>query len=130
MTKQITKTLCCEGFEITYELRLLGEDLLLLVSGGTEHVGSVALALPRESLLGDGSKSSTSSVLNAPSHKDEFIIRSLAERLSTLSGHRVAAVGGVHFDALDKAGLAAVAKIETIATEQAASWLQELNLLK
>ena len=75
----------------------VGEDYLLLVTGGREHLGCTVLAEPRASLTGQG-MSSTSSVLNASGHKDELICRPLAEKLSAQKGARVVCTGGFHID--------------------------------
>lgn len=82
----------------------VGEDYLLLVTGGREHLGCTVLAEPRESLTGEG-RSSTSSVLNAAGHKDELICRPLAEKLSAQKNARVVCTGGFHIDEISPAQL-------------------------
>ena len=48
-----------------------GDGLIVHLLGGTEpHVGSVALALPRSSLTGQG-RSATTSVLTVLNHQDD-----------------------------------------------------------
>lgn len=79
----------------------LGDDIVALLAGGErEHIGSAVLALPRPSLRGDGTLSSTSSVLNVPGHKDEALCRLVADYLSSRLGCRVAVTGGFHSDNL------------------------------
>ena len=75
----------------------VGEDYLLLVTGGRAHLGCTVLAEPRPSLTGEG-QSSTSSVLNVSGHKDELICRPLAEKLSAQKQARVVCTGGFHLD--------------------------------
>ncbi len=82
----------------------VGEDYLLLVTGGKEHLGCTVLAEPRPSLTGKG-VSCTSSVLNASGHKDELICRLLAERLSARRKARVVCTGGFHIDNISPAQL-------------------------
>ena len=108
------------------ELLDLGGDLLLTVTGGAAHVGCVVLATHRQSLTGSGADSADSSVLNRSGHKDEFLLRALAERLSAVAGCAVAAVGGVHYDGLDQQGLRSAAHIEQQALAQAEDWAAEL----
>ena len=108
------------------ELLDLGGDLLLTVTGGAAHVGCVVLATHRQSLTGSGADSADSSVLNRSGHKDEFLLRALAERLSAVAGCAVAAVGGVHYDGLDQQGLRSAAHIEQQAPAQAEDWAAEL----
>ena len=96
----VERTLSDGGLSIHYRLERLGGDLLLTVTGGAAHVGCVVLATHRQSLTGSGADSADSSVLNRSGHKDEFLLRALAERLSAVAGCAVAAVGGVHYDGL------------------------------
>ena len=85
-------------------LAKVGEDYLLLVTGGREHLGCTVLAEPRPSLTGEG-QSSTSSVLNAGGHKDELLCRPLAEKLAAQKGARVVCTGGFHVDGITGAQL-------------------------
>ena len=124
--KKINKTLCYNDFSVSYEIVQMGKDIALQVTGGEPHVGCVVLAEPRESLKKDGSRSATSSVLNAWGHKDERMLRALAEKASALGNCRVAALGGVHFDKLSEEGLKQVLRIHEEALYQIESWLMEL----
>lgn len=118
----VERTLSDGGLSIHYRLERLGGDLLLTVTGGAAHVGCVVLATHRQSLTGSGADSADSSVLNRSGHKDEFLLRALAERLSAVAGCAVAAVGGVHYDGLDQQGLRSAAHIEQQALAQAEDW--------
>lgn len=122
----VERTLSDDGLSIHYRLERLGGDLLLTVTGGAAHVGCVVLATHRQSLTGSGADSADSSVLNRSGHKDEFLLRALAERLSAVAGCAVAAVGGVHYDGLDQQGLRSAAHIEQQALAQAEDWAAEL----
>lgn len=90
--------------ELKIVVTKIGEDYLLLVTGGQEHLGCTILAEPRKSLTGEGF-SSTSSVLNASGHKDELICRPLAEKLSAQKNARVVCTGGFHIDEISPAQL-------------------------
>ncbi|MBE6101078.1 MAG: hypothetical protein E7200_03100 [Selenomonas ruminantium] len=85
-------------------VRPVGADYLLLITGGREHLGCTVMAEPRPSLTGAGI-SATSSVLNASGHKDEFICRPLAEKLSAQKNARVICAGGFHIDNISPAQL-------------------------
>ncbi len=98
----------------------VGEDLSVLLYGGERpHLGCTVLSVPRPSLTGDGSISSTSSVLNVVGHKDEAICRAFAERLCAGSGRTVVCSGGFHSDALRPEDIREV-------TDAAASLAEEL----
>ena len=75
--------------EICVEVRRLGDDYHILVSGGEcPHIGCTVLAIPRPSLDGSGKMSSTASVLNVTGHKGEEVCRYLAEKEHDRGVHR------------------------------------------
>ncbi len=87
----------------------IGEDLVLSVQGGERpHIGCCVLAVPRESLTGDGTISSTSSVLNLTGHKDEVICRTLAEACCKKFQCTVVCTGGFHVDGITRRQLCEV----------------------
>ena len=91
------------GTELAAELTRVGEDYHLLLTGGTKpHIGCTVLAVPRPSLSGNGKRSSTSSVINLPGHKDEQICRYLAEQLAAQKNAVVVCTGGFHMDNLNR----------------------------
>ena len=91
------------------EVRLLGSDLLVILSGGTKpHIGSIAVALPRPSLANEKIVSSTSSVYNFVGHKDHVIAQRIAEKLSSRLDMHVVAVAGFHIDEISEEGIARV----------------------
>jgi len=74
-----------------------GEDLCVIVTGGMAHIGSVSMAVPRESLDG-GKNSSTVSTFNFTGHKDDVIGNRFASQLCSKICHHVSVICGVHFD--------------------------------
>ena len=96
-------------YTLEAEVRLLGSDLLVILSGGTKpHIGSIAVALPRPSLANDEIVSSTSSVYNFVGHKDHVIAQRIAEKLSSRLDRHVVAVAGFHIDEISEEGIARV----------------------
>lgn len=93
---------CCA---LEADVSLSGGGISVYLCGGdAPHIGSVALAEPRNSLSGSGT-SCTSSVLNLRGHKDEAFARPLAERLCRLSGLPVSVSAGVHVDQASQADI-------------------------
>ena len=85
--------------KIVISKKFLGDDILIVVEGGEKpHIGTTVLAVPRPSLTGDGTVSTTSSVLNVTGHKDESICRILAEKASKKYGVTAVCIGGFHID--------------------------------
>ena len=86
--------------EITFEIKFIGDDILILIYGGDKpHIGSAVLAIPRKSLSND-SISCTSSVLNVTGHKDEKICRHVAETFCKRYNSVAVCAGGFHCDNL------------------------------
>ncbi len=78
---------------------IMGRDLGITICGGDKpHVGCVALAVPRESLTGDGSISATVSVINVTGHKDDAIGTEVARLVSAACNCVVTVSCGIHFD--------------------------------
>lgn len=95
--------------DICVEIRRLGSDYHILVSGGERpHIGCTVLALPRPSLDGSDKKSSTASVLNVMGHKDEEVCRYLAEKVSAGKKATVVCTGGIHMDGITKEQIAEI----------------------
>ena len=87
------------GYPVSLDIYPVGDDILAVLKGGIRpHIGCTVLAVPRQSLTGDGSMSCTSSVINVTGHKDEAICRRVAEALSRTYACTVICTGGVHFD--------------------------------
>ena len=86
--------------ELTLAAWRVGADYVVVVSGGAAHVGCAVLAVPRPSLKGDETASSTASTLNVCGHKDDVVCRAVAERVCAAMNARVACTGGVHVDGI------------------------------
>lgn len=96
-------------YTVEAEVRLLGADVLVILSGGTKpHIGSIAVALPRPSLTDEEIVSSTSSVYNFLGHKDHVIAQRVAEMLSSRLNRNVVAVAGFHIDKITQDGITRV----------------------
>ena len=96
-------------YTVHAEVRLLGADVLVILTGGTKpHIGSIAVALPRPSLTNEAIVSSTSSVYNFLGHKDHVIAQRIAEMLSSRLNRNVVAVAGFHIDKISPEGISRV----------------------
>lgn len=87
------------GFPLEMCAASAGEDLLVFLQGGDQpHIGCTVLAVPRQSLTGNGTMSTTSSVLNVTGHKDEVLCRRTAEMFCSMLGTVTVCTGGFHID--------------------------------
>lgn len=85
---------------------LVGEDLLTCLWGGTKpHIGAIALALPRPSLADPTVSSCTTSVLTVLGHKEDGVVKAVAERLSARLNKNVVVTAGIHWDHLDETAI-------------------------
>jgi len=76
-------------YKVTLEEKPIGEDLLLILSGGDKpHAGVVVMAEPNQE----------TKVLVSGTHKEELVARPIAEKKSNETGKRVVCVSGVHVD--------------------------------
>ncbi|MDD2970848.1 MAG: hypothetical protein PHE02_01790 [Lachnospiraceae bacterium] len=79
---------------------LQGQDLLLSVTGGElSHIGSVSMAIPRQSLTGQGN-SATVSTFVYPGHMDDKIGDLFAKELCSMLQCHVVVTCGIHFEEL------------------------------
>lgn len=82
----------------------IGDDLCVIISGGdSPHIGCVTLSTPRPSLSNKNVISSTTSVLNRISHKDDEVARYVSEELSSKLNKHVAVICGIHVDNITEA---------------------------
>ena len=89
--------------EIRLELRPVGRDLLLLITGGEAHVGAAAIAAPGAD-PGEGEVH----VAVLPPHKEGPLARECAALLSEAAGCTVCAVGGIHQDDITREEIAEI----------------------
>jgi hypothetical protein len=79
------------------------------MGGGTHpHVGAVAVAQPRPSLRGDGSLSSTASVIALLGHKEDELARWAALMLASRLNSTVTVTAGLHVDGATPEQIAAL----------------------
>lgn len=80
-------------YEIHATLATQGEDLILMVAGGTrDHIGAVAIAEP------DALDSATASIFSFPGHREDLLAREAALKLAREKKCRVVAAVGIHID--------------------------------
>lgn len=79
----------------------IGADILVYIWGGNRpHIGAVAAAQPRPSLAEKNKRSATCSVLTYLGHKEDEVVKLVAERLSAVLDTHVVVTAGMHWDGL------------------------------
>ncbi|AKB79997.1 hypothetical protein MSHOH_3514 [Methanosarcina horonobensis HB-1 = JCM 15518] len=109
ITKKISRT------EITLEVKKLGEDYLLTLTGGKEHVGAVAVGV-----FDEKSGRASSSVLTLPGHREEQLALDSARRVSRATGKTSVVVAGIH---VDNISLEEIKEIVSTAEEMVGSFI-------
>ena len=79
--------------EVTLEAKKIGEDYLLILTGGEEHVGAVAVGLFEEK-----SQRASSSVITMPGHREEYLALHGARQVSRATRKTSVFVVGIHQD--------------------------------
>ncbi len=81
------------------EAVMIGRDVLVYVFGGEKpHIGAVAAAQPRPSLSDPHKLSATASVLTFPAHKEDVVVKFVAEALAARLATNVVVTAGIHWD--------------------------------
>jgi hypothetical protein len=87
----------------------IGPDVLVWIWGGERpHIGAVAAAAARPSLSDPGRRSATASVLAYPGHKEDVVVKAVAESLAARLDTNVVVAAGIHWDDLPPDGVAQV----------------------
>ncbi|MDT3424728.1 NAD(P)-dependent dehydrogenase (short-subunit alcohol dehydrogenase family) [Paenibacillus forsythiae] len=89
----------------------VGQDILLLITGGVRHIGAASTAYPGE----HGALVTTSAV---PGHKEHTISESVALKVAEALRRTVTVVMGIHYDDLSKEQIAQVVEIVERKVEQ------------
>ncbi len=86
--------------EVFAHTMMVGDDVLVVVTGGRAHIGALAIAQPRPSLKTPKKISATSSVFTRLGHKEDVVAKSMSEKLSRDLNRVVVVAAGIHWDKL------------------------------
>lgn len=93
-------------YDLEASVRKIGENLLVAIWGGERpHIGAVAIAQPRPSLIDPDRISSTASVFCLLGHKEDDLAKAVAEVLAATLNTTVVVTAGIHWDNLDAEGI-------------------------
>ena len=79
--------------ELVLEHRIIGEDIVVTLTGGNAHVGAVAVGY-YDRIPGHAS----SSVITLPSHRDDAIALDAARLISSVTHSTTVFTAGIHFE--------------------------------
>lgn len=93
-------------------------DVIIVVTGGYDHIGAIGLAVPRPSLLDQERLSATSSILTMLGHKEDELVKYVSEKVASATGRNVVVIAGVHYDDLPLADLDIIRELWVSLTEE------------
>jgi len=86
-------------FEVEAVVTRTHDGINICIGGGERpHIGTVVISQPRESLLGDGTISCTTSIINVLYHKDDGVAVPLAEMVCKAINQLVVVTAGLHIE--------------------------------
>ncbi|MDY4920535.1 MAG: hypothetical protein SO119_05620 [Phascolarctobacterium sp.] len=101
----------------------VGDDCVVAIGGGEkQHIGAVAVGVPRPSLKKDGTNSSSASVICLTGHKEDMLARTAALELSKALGHTVTVTVGIHIDNVAPDAIGIVESHFRFLVEQIIDW--------
>ncbi|MBO4300437.1 MAG: hypothetical protein J5861_02425 [Desulfovibrio sp.] len=75
---------------IQMRILYLGQDLVVLISGGEAHLGAAAMGIVGHSV--------TTGLLLVPGHREDVLAQETADRMSKVLGFNVIVAAGIHYD--------------------------------
>lgn len=99
-----------DGFKVEALCQQMGDDYLVSIWGGKAHIGAVAMAQPRDSLLDSSKRSATASVFCYVGHKEDQLVKEVSEQMASKLDAKVAVAAGLHWDDLTSEGVATVTR--------------------
>jgi len=115
-----TFTTAQAGYSMTAELQVIGQDLLIVVTGGTNpHIGDVTTV----------TANTTAQTVKFPSHdgrfhKDNFISERMAASLKPYLPGSCTITAGIHVNQITKTQIAAAAPMTLALSAQIIDWLR------
>lgn len=102
-------------YRLYAHIQYIGNDLHVVMTGGEQpHVGSVALGTVNP----DEEEGVHIALITAPGHKEDIVVEKAARRLTRQLGTTVMVAAGMHWDEIDKKGIATVLDHAEMLTEK------------
>ncbi len=103
---------------------VLGRDVVVMISGGKEHIGAVGISIPRPSLKDSNKISSSTSVFTRISHKEDEVVKKMGDKIASKTNRFTIVIAGIHFDNLSEIE---IERIISKCDEIADKLIKELN---
>jgi hypothetical protein len=94
------------SYDLEASIQLIGQDLLIAVWGGDRpHIGAVSGAQTQPSVANPATINATASVLCFPGHKEDRLVKPIAEKIARVTGRHVVVTAGAHWNKIDSEGI-------------------------
>ncbi len=103
---------------ISIEVRAVGDDWLVVLTGGEAHLGACALGV-----WDTASGRASGSVLTAPGHREEGVALAAARRLANAARGRVVVGAGIHYPGATRAEIDTAVSLCGELAAEAAEWI-------
>ncbi|WP_027356343.1 prenylated flavin chaperone LpdD [Desulfofundulus thermocisternus] len=88
---------------VQLQATLTGDGIILTLLGGEKpHIGAMVMSIPRPSMADPRKLSCNSTLVPRLGHKEDEIVKPLAEKLAKASGQVVVAIAGLHVENAQK----------------------------
>ncbi|MBC8342718.1 MAG: hypothetical protein H8E61_01890 [Bacteroidetes bacterium] len=105
-------------YELEAAIRIIGNDVLVALWGGDKpHIGAVATAQSQTSIVNPDKINATASVICFPGHKEDRMVKPMAEKIALATGANVVVTAGTHWDDIDESGIKKVIQNSEILTD-------------
>jgi hypothetical protein len=106
--------------EIVLEWELMGEDYIVTLKGGREHIGAAAVGM-----YDDNKGISTSSVISLPGHREEGIALEAARKISSCTHRTTVFMAGIHLDDITGEEINKIVEVSDIIVDRFIKYLEE-----
>ncbi len=102
MIYKFFETVLDEKIKLYWGYVVLDKDVVVIITGGKEHIGAVGISIPRPSLKDPNKISSSTSVFTRISHKEDEVVKRVGDKISSKTNRFTTVIAGIHFDNLSE----------------------------
>ena len=95
-----------DPYQIQIRALLIGDDLVVVVGGGTHpHVGAVAVSISRPSLADSRLTSASTSVYALVGYKEDDLAKTMSQEIASTLQKKTVMTVGIHVDGISPEGI-------------------------
>ena len=117
ITRKVSK------IELILEAKKVGNDYLLTLTGGREHIGAVAIGI-----FDEKSQRASSSVVTMPGHREEQLALEGARQVSRATKKATVFIAGIHQDSINPEEIKNIVSASRSMVEDFITFFEKTNL--